>query len=146
MAVRRRIGLSAVGRALGSGPVESWYVDTVRAADPEASLRAGLSRGWAVEAVALGVAAIVGGAVPQWFDAIPADGLLVPFSIPALGAAGLAVVSMVATALLMTEPAAHGRAGRARRHPARRARSGRRGGTACLARPGDPAAGRAHRR
>ena len=96
--------LSAVGRALSSGPIESWYVDTVRAADPEASLRAGLSRGWAVEAVALGVAAIVGGAVPQWFDGLAADGLLVPFSIPALAAAGLAVVSMVATALLMTEP------------------------------------------
>ena len=49
----------------------------MRAADPEASLRTGLSRGWAVEAVALGVAAIVGGAVPQWFDGLPADGLLV---------------------------------------------------------------------
>jgi MFS family permease len=96
--------LSAVGRALSSGPIEAWYVDTVRAADPEASLRAGLSRGWAVEAVALGVAAILGGAVPQWFDGLAADGLLVPFSIPALAAAGLAVVSTVATALLMTEP------------------------------------------
>jgi MFS family permease len=96
--------LSAIGRALSSGPIESWYVDTVRAADPEASLRTGLSRGWAVEAVALGVAAIVGGAVPQWFDGLPADGLLIPFSIPALGAAALAVVSTAATALLMTEP------------------------------------------
>lgn len=99
----------AVGRALGSGPVEAWYVDTVRALDPDASLRAGLSRGWAVEAVGLGVAATVGGAVPGLFTGLPSDGLITPFSVPALGATALAVVSLIAHAALMTEAAARAR-------------------------------------
>lgn len=95
---------SALGRALGSGPLESWYVDTVRAADPTVSLRAGISRGWAVEAVGLGIFAIVGGAIPRLLDGLPDDGLLTPFSVPALGAAAIAAVSLVAHAVLMQEP------------------------------------------
>jgi hypothetical protein len=94
---------SALGRALGSGPVEAWYVDTVRAADSTASLRSGISWGWAVECVGLGFFAIVGGALPQFFDGLRGDGVLTPFSVPALAAAGVAVVSLVAHAALMTE-------------------------------------------
>jgi MFS family permease len=98
------VTLSAIGRALDSGPRQAWYVDTVRAADPAASLRTGLSRGWAVEALGLGVAATIGGALPRLFAALPTDGLLSPFSVPALGAAAVGVVSLLAHAVLMTEP------------------------------------------
>ncbi|MEH1123510.1 MFS transporter [Micromonospora sp. CPCC 206061] len=94
---------SALGRALGSGPVEAWYVDTIRAIDPDVSLRAGLSRGWAVEAFGLGAAATIGGAVPGLVGGLANDGLITPFSISALGAAALAVVSLIAHAVLMTE-------------------------------------------
>ncbi|GAA4450965.1 MFS transporter [Phytohabitans houttuyneae] len=95
---------SAIGRALGSGPVEAWYVDTVRAADPTAPLRRGISWGWAVECVGLGGAAIVGGAIPQAFRGLPDDGLITPISVPALAAAGVAAVSLAAHAALMKEP------------------------------------------
>ncbi|GAA4680163.1 hypothetical protein Prum_050350 [Phytohabitans rumicis] len=94
---------SAIGRALGSGPVEAWYVDTVRAADSTASLRTGISWGWAVECLGLGLFAIVGGAVPQFFGGLRGDGVLTPFSVPALAAAAVAAVSLVAHAALMTE-------------------------------------------
>jgi MFS family permease len=94
--------ISATGRALGSGPLEAWYVDTVRTADPAASLRTGISRGWAVEALGLGVAATLGGWLPGRFAG--AGGLLSPFSVPALVAAGIAATSLVAHAVLMTEP------------------------------------------
>jgi MFS family permease len=100
---------SALGRSLGSGPVEAWYVDTIRAIDPDVSLRAGLSRGWAVEAVGLGLAATIGGAAPGFAGGLANDGLITPFSVPALGAAALAVVSMIAHAALMTETAARSR-------------------------------------
>ncbi|MCW6005502.1 MFS transporter [Micromonospora sp. CPCC 205371] len=100
---------SALGRALGSGPVEAWYVDTVRAIDPNLSLRAGLSRGWAVEAFGLGAAATIGGAAPGLADGLANDGLITPFSVPALAAAALAVVSLIAHAALMTETAARSR-------------------------------------
>lgn len=105
---------SAVGRALGSGPVEAWYVDTVRAADPQVSIRTGISQGWAVESVGLGLAAIVGGALPGQFRGMPNDGLLTPLSVPALGAATLAALSLVAHALLMKEPPRTSAAGGAR--------------------------------
>src|SRR5690606_499196 len=90
--------------ALGSGPLDAWYVDTVRAIEPGASLRAGISRGWAIEALALGVAATVGGTLPGWFAWLPEDGLLVPLSVPALGAATLGLASLTAHAILMVEP------------------------------------------
>jgi MFS family permease len=95
---------SALGRALGSGPVESWYVDTVRAADPTAPLRRGISWGWAVECVGLGGAAIIGGVIPQFFRGLPDDGLITPISVPALAAAGVAATSLAAHAALMKEP------------------------------------------
>lgn len=98
------VSLSALARALGSGPLDAWYVDTVRAIEPGASLRAGISRGWAIEALALGVAATVGGTLPGWFAWLPEDGLLVPLSVPALGAATLGLASLTAHAILMVEP------------------------------------------
>ncbi|BCB85140.1 MFS transporter [Phytohabitans suffuscus] len=96
---------SALGRALGSGPVQAWYVDTVRAADPTAPLRRGISLGWAIECVGLGGAAIVGGLLPPLFGGLSGDGLITPISVPALAAAGVATVSLAAHAVLMTEPA-----------------------------------------
>jgi Major Facilitator Superfamily len=98
------VSLSAVARALGSGPLDAWYVDTVRAVDPGTSLRAGISWGWAIEALALGAAAIVGGTLPGWFGWLPAGGPLVPMSVPALGAATVGLVSLAAHAILMVEP------------------------------------------
>jgi len=56
--------LAATGRALGSGPLDAWYVDATHAIDPEASVRHGLSRGQAAEALALGLGAIIGGLLP----------------------------------------------------------------------------------
>src|SRR5215212_11314926 len=51
------------GRALISGALEAWYVDSLRALDPVAPLAPGLSRGTAAEAIALGLGALVGGAL-----------------------------------------------------------------------------------
>ncbi|HYN94826.1 MAG TPA: MFS transporter, partial [Pilimelia sp.] len=106
--------LSAIARALGTGPLEAWYVDAARATDPAASLRTGISRGWAVEALGLGVAATLGGWLPRAFDGAH-GGLLSPFSVPALVAAGLAAVSLAAHAVLMVEPARRSGAGGAAR-------------------------------
>jgi MFS family permease len=96
--------LSATARALGSGPLDAWFVDTTRAADPEAVLRNGISRGWAVEALGLGLAATLGGWLPGRLDGVSLGPLLSAFSIPALAAAAIATVSVVAHAVLMVEP------------------------------------------
>lgn len=57
--------LGGVGRALDSGPLESWFVDESKAADADVDVRIGLSRGGAVDGLALAVGSIVGGLVPQ---------------------------------------------------------------------------------
>jgi len=62
--------VGAVGRALGSGPLDAWFVDAVHAVDPEASVRHGLSRAQSAEALALGLGAILGGFTPAIVSAI----------------------------------------------------------------------------
>jgi MFS family permease len=55
------------GRALISGALEAWYVDSLRALDPVAPLARGLSRGTAAEGVAMALGALSGGAiVARW--------------------------------------------------------------------------------
>ena len=98
------MALAGTARALQSGPLEAWYVDSVRAADPEADVRRGISRAWAVEAAALAIGAIVGGLLPSLVNGLPPDGLLVPLSIPWLAAAVLQGLGLFAVLLLMVEP------------------------------------------
>ena len=53
-----------IGRALDSGPVEAWYVDTVHRIDPGADVAPGLSRHTAADGAGLAVGAVVGGLLP----------------------------------------------------------------------------------
>lgn len=98
------IMLLGTGRALSSGPLEAWYVDTVHATDPEADLKPGLSRAYAAEAVALAVGAVGGGFLPTLFDRLPDDGALTSLSVPPLVAAALGLAYLTALALLVREP------------------------------------------
>jgi MFS family permease len=97
------MSISGVARALQSGPLEAWYVDVVRAADPDADVRRGISRAWSVEAAALAVGAISGGLIPS-FVSLPPDSLLIPLSVPYLVAAALHAVGLVAVLVLMVDP------------------------------------------
>ena len=90
------MALGGIARALQSGPLEAWYVDSVRAADPEADVRRGISRGWSAEAAALATGAVVGGLLPSLADGLPADGLLIPLSVPYLAAAALQSLGLIA--------------------------------------------------
>ena len=98
------MALAGIARALQSGPLEAWYVDSVRAADPDADVRRGISRAWAVEAAALASGAVVGGLLPSLVNGLPADSLLIPLSIPWLAAAVLQGLGLIAVFLLMIEP------------------------------------------
>ncbi len=74
--------LRGLARALSSGPLEAWYVDTAHAfhADGDAPhLTSGLSRGEVAASVALGVGTLVGGGLPLVLKDLP-----LPF--PALAA------------------------------------------------------------
>ena len=83
--------LGATGRALGSGPLDAWYVDATHALDPEASVRQGLARGQAAEALALGLGAVIGGLLPAICLAIwpsLASGPVIGLSVPVLARRG----------------------------------------------------------
>ncbi|SFT79530.1 Major Facilitator Superfamily protein [Geodermatophilus amargosae] len=89
--------LKGVGRALDSGPLEAWYVDAVRTADPGADVTPGLSRAGAADGAGLCLGAVLGGVLPLLAGGAD-DGVLV---LPVLVAAALAAVSVAAVALLV---------------------------------------------
>jgi hypothetical protein len=88
-----------VGRALDSGPVEAWYVDTVHRIDPAADVAPGLAKHGAADGGSLALGAVVGGFLPALLGGAGAAGLALPY----LGAAVLDVVFLVAVVRLLTE-------------------------------------------
>jgi len=98
------VALLAAGRALISGSLEAWYVDSLRLLDPAAPLTHGLSRGAAAEGVAMAVGSLVAGILVSL--AGPAEGGGGAFSgygVAALAGALAAVGYLVAVALLVDE-------------------------------------------
>jgi MFS family permease len=91
--------LQGVYRALDSGPLEAWFVDTTLAADPGAEIEHGLSRGSAVLSVVIAIGALGSGALVA---ARPVSGVD-PLLLPLLVALALHAVHFVAVAVLMTE-------------------------------------------
>jgi len=91
--------LLGVGRALDSGPVEAWYVDTVHRLDPAADVAPGLAKHSAADGGSLAVGAVVGGLLPGLLGDMGGQALAVPF----LGAAALDLVFIAAVVRLLTE-------------------------------------------
>ena len=104
------VGLLGAGRALGSGPLEAWYVDTVRLHDPRGDVRGGISRAYAAEAVALAVGAVAGGALPGLVTRLapelpgPTDAAVVALSVPLLLAGFLVLLYLAGVAVWVVEP------------------------------------------
>ncbi|HEV8556760.1 MAG TPA: MFS transporter [Actinophytocola sp.] len=92
--------LQGVFRALDSGPLESWYVDTTLAADPNAKLERGLGAGGAVTGVSIGAGALVTGGIVAWIR-LPGIPILVQ---PILLGLIVQLIGLVAVALLVREP------------------------------------------
>ncbi len=90
--------LRGVGRALGSGPVEAWFVDTVqaRAEVSEAELSRGLSLGLMASSAALAVGTVAGALIPF--------ALQTSLAVPVLIAAACDAVRLVVTMFAMPEP------------------------------------------
>ena len=89
--------LKGVARALDSGPLEAWYVDTVHLSQPGADVTSGLSRAAAADAIGLSAGAVLGGALPLLLDGDGASALAVPLVV----AAGFGAVHVVAVLLLV---------------------------------------------
>jgi MFS family permease len=101
--------LRGLARALSTGPLEAWYVDTVHAErGRDADLTGGLARGEVAASLALCAGTLVGGLLP------PALGDLGPvpaLAVPVLLAAGVEVLRAVLTAGLPEPPRPRAAAG-----------------------------------
>ena len=94
--------LRGVARALSTGPLEAWYVDTVHAEQGrDTDLTAGLARGEVAASLALGAGTLIGGFVPL---VLGGAGPLPVLAVPVLLAAGVEVLRAVLTARLPEPP------------------------------------------
>lgn len=95
--------LQGVFRALDSGPLEAWYVDTAHADDPTVPVEQALSRAGMVLGLAIAGGSLISGGLIAWHPVESASALLLPYWI----ALGLSVVHLVAIAVFVREPRTH---------------------------------------
>lgn len=87
-----------VYRALESGPLDSWYVDSAQAIDPDADIESAIGAAGTVLGVAIAAGSLLSSALVA-LDPLPS----VTLTLPVLVAAGLRAVDAVAIAVLMVE-------------------------------------------
>jgi MFS family permease len=105
------VALLAAGRALISGSLEAWYVDSLRLLDPAAPLSHGLSRGSAAEGVATAVGSLIsGGLVTLAGPVHGGGGAFSGYGIAALAGALAAIGYLIAIAALVDERDRHAKA------------------------------------
>ena len=92
-------GLMGVYRALDSGPLEAWYVDTVHDREPGADVHRAMSAQGVLVGVGLGGGALVSGGLVAWHPVHGSSALLLPIQVFVT----LCVVHLVATAVLLRE-------------------------------------------
>lgn len=95
--------LMGVFRALDSGPLEAWFVDTVHATDPGADVDRPLSAQGTVVGVAIASGALLSGGLVWWHPFADWSALVLPFAI----FVALNVVHLVAVFALLREPRTH---------------------------------------
>jgi MFS family permease len=92
--------LMGVFRALDSGPLEAWFVDTVHATRPGADVDRELSRQGMVLGGAIAVGALASGGLTWWHPFAGQSALTLPFTI----FVALTVVHLLAVLTLLHEP------------------------------------------
>jgi MFS family permease len=98
--------LTGVFRALDSGPLEAWFVDTVHVTEPGADVDRDLSRQGTVLGTAIATGALISGGLVWWHPIASQSALL----LPGLLYCGLGVVHLVAVVAILTEPDRRGAA------------------------------------
>jgi MFS family permease len=94
--------LTGIFRALDSGPLEAWFVDTVHASSPGADVDGSLAAQGTVLGSSIAAGALVSGALVWWHPFTGASALLLPVVV----FVALNVVHLLATAVLLKEPQA----------------------------------------
>jgi MFS family permease len=92
-------GLMGVYRALDSGPLEAWYVDTVHEREPGADVHRAMSAQGVLVGIGMGGGALVSGGLVAWHPFRESSALLLPIQV----FVALCVVHLFATIVLLRE-------------------------------------------
>lgn len=97
--------LYGVSRALASGALDAWFVDALQATDPSVDLQPALAGAETVSLLALGLGALIGGALPRLFSGLPVDGtaVLTPLAVPIVASLFVKLVLLLAVAGLIKD-------------------------------------------
>ena len=100
--------LNGIGRALASGTLDAWFVDSLQAVESGVELHGRLARAGAITLAALGLGTVCGGVIARLFSFLPPDGtaFLTPSAAPGLVALPLRLALMLAIFFLVQEPRA----------------------------------------
>jgi MFS family permease len=101
--------LTGVFRALDSGPLEAWFVDTVHETEPGADVDRDLARQGVVLGSAMAAGALISGGLVWWHPIATQSALL----LPGLLYLGLGVVHLTAVVAILKEPERRGVGGSA---------------------------------
>ncbi|MGZ5399409.1 MAG: MFS transporter [Nocardioides sp.] len=93
------MAVQGVFRALDSGPLEAWYVDTVHAHRPGADVDQELSRAGTVLGASIAAGALASGGLVVW-DPLPGSALRLPIMV----CLALTLLHLVAVVALLREP------------------------------------------
>ena len=93
--------LQGIFRALDSGPLEAWYVDTAQADDPAVPVERALSHAATVLGLGIAGGALISGGLVAWDPIRSASPLLLPFWV----AIGFNVLHLALGVVLIREPA-----------------------------------------
>jgi DHA1 family quinolone resistance protein-like MFS transporter len=97
--------LAGLARALSSGALDAWFVDSVQAAEPGIDIQPSLAHAGTFSTLALGGGTLLAGYIPRLFGGLPADGtaVLTPLSVPVVIAIGLDILLVLVAAWLIQE-------------------------------------------
>ena len=105
-AVLVAVAVLGAARALSSGPLEAWFVDTMHGSGPgvaPAAIEGGLAKGQISESLALGLGSVIGGLLPRTVPGLPeSGGGLIALSVPFIVASAMAVLFAVTAVVLVS--------------------------------------------
>lgn len=93
-----------LGRALRSGTLDAWFVETFRAAAPNVDVQPALARAQWANAMGLAVGAVLGGALPDLFGAVAERHGASVYDVSYVASFGVTLGVLVYTLLIIAEP------------------------------------------
>lgn len=98
--------LMGMARALNSGALDAWYIDSLQTADADIDLQPPLAQAGTVTLLALGTGTLAGGALPTLFSDLPSGPLVMlsPLSTALLASLAIQFVLLAVIARTIHEP------------------------------------------